>query len=151
MGRRGITVGWGSTRLSCRGCGGSCRGPRVLGPASRACRFTCFARWSERMKRRAHTLQPNFFSPVCVRLWRESSSERENRRPHRSHWHANGFSPAKRRLHRYQSFVKYTTYSTDVRNTLAANNTGGHVWSHATNHIIWHLQISAHKVTGSWF
>lgn len=54
----------------------------------------CLARWSERMKRRPHTLQPNFFSPVCVRLWRDSSSERENRRPHRSHWHANGFSPA---------------------------------------------------------
>lgn len=42
------------------------------------CRRACFVRWSLRMKRRSHMLQANFFSPVCVRRWRESSSERAN-------------------------------------------------------------------------
>lgn len=42
------------------------------------CRRACLVKWSLRMKRRSHTLQTNFFSPVCVRRWRESSSERAN-------------------------------------------------------------------------
>ena len=54
----------------------------------------CLVRWSERMKRRWQMGQPNFFSPVCVRLWRDSSSEREKRRSQPSQMHTNGFSPA---------------------------------------------------------
>jgi len=37
-----------------------------------------------------------FFSPVCVRLWRDNSSEREKRRSHPSQLQANGFSPEKK-------------------------------------------------------
>lgn len=58
------------------------------------CRRACLVKWSLRMKRRSHTVQTNFFSPVCVRRWRESSSERANRLSQPSQWQLNGFSPA---------------------------------------------------------
>lgn len=58
-----------------------------------AWRLTCFDRWSLRMNGFVQIWQMNFFSPVCVRLWRDSSSERENRRSQFSHLQMNGRSP----------------------------------------------------------
>lgn len=81
------------------------------------CVFTCFAKWSERMKRLLHTGQANLlngkhwesfvkiklrtkvylntdlFSPVWVLRWRWSSSERVKRLPQNSQLHTNGRSP----------------------------------------------------------
>lgn len=41
-------------------------------------RRACLVRWSLRVKRLVHRGQGNRFSPVCVRWWRASSSERAN-------------------------------------------------------------------------
>jgi hypothetical protein len=57
------------------------------------CVLTCFARWSERMKRLLHTGQAKRFSPVWVLRWRWSSSERVNRLPQKSQLQTNGLSP----------------------------------------------------------
>lgn len=57
-------------------------------------RRACLVRWSLRMKRLSQTGQTNFFSPVCVRRWRESSSERANFLSQPSQLQLNGFSPA---------------------------------------------------------
>lgn len=57
------------------------------------CLLMCLVRWSLLINLRSQIEQTNFFSPVCVRLWRESSSLRENCRPQPSHVHVNGFSP----------------------------------------------------------
>lgn len=65
------------------------------------CRRACLARWSLRMKRLWHMGQANFFSPVWVRRWRDSSSERANRRSQPSHLHLNGFSPEDREKYIY--------------------------------------------------
>ena len=46
-----------------------------------AWRLTCLLKWSLRMKRLSHTGQANLFSPVWVRKWRASSSERANLLP----------------------------------------------------------------------
>lgn len=64
------------------------------------CLRACFARWSLRMKRLRHTVQANLFSPVCVRRWRDSSSERANRLSQPSHLHLKGFSPMRRKKER---------------------------------------------------
>lgn len=56
-------------------------------------RRACLVRWSLRMKRRSHTTQTNFFSPVWVRRWRDSSSERANFLSQPSQWQLKGFSP----------------------------------------------------------
>lgn len=56
-------------------------------------RRACLVRWSLRMKRRSHTGHTNFFSPVCVRRWRESSSERANLLSQPSQLQLKGFSP----------------------------------------------------------
>lgn len=48
------------------------------------------------MKRRSHTGHANFFSPVCVRLWRESSSERANFLSQSSQLQLKGFSPERK-------------------------------------------------------
>lgn len=60
------------------------------------CRRACLARWSLRMKRLWHMGQANLFSPVWVRRWRDSSSERANCRSQPSHLHLKGFSPVAR-------------------------------------------------------
>lgn len=57
------------------------------------CLLTCLVKWSLLIKRRSHIEQTNFFSPVCVLLCRDSSSDRENCLSHPSHWQTNGFSP----------------------------------------------------------
>lgn len=57
------------------------------------CLRACLDRWSLRMKLLWHKWQINFFSPVCVRRWRDSSSERANRLSQPSHLHLKGFSP----------------------------------------------------------
>lgn len=57
------------------------------------CRRACLVRWSLRMKRRSHRGQANFFSPVCVRRCRDSSSERANLRSQPCQLQLNGFSP----------------------------------------------------------
>ena len=57
------------------------------------CVFTCLLRWSERMKRLLHVGHANLFSPVCVRRWRWSSSERVKRFPQNSQLQTNGRSP----------------------------------------------------------
>lgn len=56
-------------------------------------RRACLVRWSLRMNRRSHTGHTNFFSPVCVRRWRESSSERANLLSQPSQLQLKGFSP----------------------------------------------------------
>lgn len=56
-------------------------------------RRACLVRWSLRMNRRSHTGHTNFFSPVCVRRWRESSSDRANLLSQPSQLQLNGFSP----------------------------------------------------------
>ena len=53
----------------------------------------CKARWSEREKALSHSLQWKGLSPVCLRLWRVSSSDRANRQPQSSHSQMYGFSP----------------------------------------------------------
>lgn len=58
-------------------------------------RRRCLARWSLRIKRRWQTLQTNFLSPVCVRRWRERSSDLAKLLIHPCHPQTNGFSPAK--------------------------------------------------------
>uniref|UniRef100_A0A8W7PS49 Uncharacterized protein n=1 Tax=Anopheles coluzzii TaxID=1518534 RepID=A0A8W7PS49_ANOCL len=58
-----------------------------------SCVFTCFARWSLRMNFLLQIVHVNRFSPVCVRKWRCSSSERVNRLPQNSHLHWKGRSP----------------------------------------------------------
>lgn len=57
-------------------------------------RRACLVRWSLRMNRRSHTGQTNFFSPVCVRRCRDSSSERANLLSQPSQLQLNGFSPS---------------------------------------------------------
>lgn len=49
------------------------------------CLFICLLRWSLLMNRLEQTGHTNFFSPVCVRKWRDSSSEREKDLLHDSH------------------------------------------------------------------
>lgn len=58
-------------------------------------RRACLVRWSLRMNRRSHTGHTNFFSPVCVRRWRESSSDRANLLSQPSQLQLKGFSPKK--------------------------------------------------------
>ena len=41
-----------------------------------SCRLTCFSRWSDLTKGRLQVAHTNFFSPVCARLCRDSSSLR---------------------------------------------------------------------------
>lgn len=65
---------------------------RLLSAAK--CLLTCLVKWSLLINLRSHMLHTNFFSPVCVLLCRDNSSERENCRPHASHIQMNGFSPA---------------------------------------------------------
>lgn len=60
------------------------------------CRRACLAKWSLRMNRLRHMGQANLFSPVWVRRWRDSSSERANCRSQPSHLHLKGFSPVAR-------------------------------------------------------
>ena len=59
-----------------------------------SCVLECLDRWSERMNRLPHSGHAKRFSPVCVRRWRCSSSERVNDLPQKSHWQLNGRSPA---------------------------------------------------------
>ncbi|KAG9339371.1 hypothetical protein JZ751_023764 [Albula glossodonta] len=58
-------------------------------------RRVCLVRWSLRMKRLWHRGQAKRFSPVWVRRWRDSSSERAKRRSHPSQLQRKGFSPAR--------------------------------------------------------
>uniref|UniRef100_A0A8I3P0P9 MYG1 exonuclease n=1 Tax=Canis lupus familiaris TaxID=9615 RepID=A0A8I3P0P9_CANLF len=62
------------------------------GPGSPWVRW-CLLRWSLRVKRLEHSRQVNFFSRVCVRTWRSSSSERVKRLPQKSQLHTKGRSP----------------------------------------------------------
>ena len=50
------------------------------------------------MKRLSQTEQAKFFSPVCVRVCRTSSSDRANRFTQPLQLHANGFSPAEKEV-----------------------------------------------------
>lgn len=56
-------------------------------------RRACFVKWSLLMNRRLHIGQANFFSPVCVLRWRDSSSERANLLSQPFQLQLNGFSP----------------------------------------------------------
>ena len=58
-------------------------------------RFMWSDRWSDRAKLRSHSRQRKGLSPVCLRTWRVSSSERANSHWHVSYGHLYGFSPAK--------------------------------------------------------
>lgn len=60
-------------------------------------RRACLVRWSLRMNLLSHTGHTNFFSPVCVRRWRESSSDRANLLSQPSQLQLKGFSPKRRK------------------------------------------------------
>ena len=68
------------------------------------CLLTCFVKWSLLMNLRSQIEQTNFFSPVCVRLCRDNSSERENCLAHPSQVQTKGFSPEKRKSKFYLAF-----------------------------------------------
>ena len=70
-----------------------------------SCLISCFERWSDLTNRRPHTEQPNFFSPVWARRWRDNSSERAKRRPQSSTWHLYGRSPEQKRKIHLSSFI----------------------------------------------
>ena len=55
-------------------------------------------RWTDLMNLLWQTGQMKFFSPVCVRVWRASSSLRANRFPQPDQWQGNGRSPEGKRL-----------------------------------------------------
>lgn len=61
-------------------------------------RRLCLERWSLRMNFLLQIGQVKFFSPVCVRLCRDNSSDRANFLVHPSHIHWNGFSPAENNI-----------------------------------------------------
>lgn len=98
---RGLHPGWvdeGSYRPAAAGLGAGLgtgllarlQGSELLGEVLRApgrrrssgrkpgWRRACLVRWSLRVKRLVHSGQGKRFSPVCVRWWRASSSERAN-------------------------------------------------------------------------
>ena len=56
------------------------------------CVFTCLLRWSLLMNRLLHSGHMNRFSPVWVRRWRWSSSERVNLFPQNNQLQTNGRS-----------------------------------------------------------
>lgn len=56
-------------------------------------RRACLVRWSLRVKRLEQSGQGKRFSPVCVRWWRASSSERANFLSHPGQSQAKGRSP----------------------------------------------------------
>ena len=58
------------------------------------CVFRCFDKWSERVNRLPHSLQANLFSPVWVRRWRWSSSDRVKDLLQNSQLHTKGRNPA---------------------------------------------------------
>ncbi len=57
----------------------------------------CAERWSLRRKQRRHTVQGYGRSPVCLRMWRVSSSERAKLHSQSSHVHTKGRSPERLR------------------------------------------------------
>lgn len=59
------------------------------------CRRACLVKWSLLMKHFSHSGQLKRFSPVCVRQWRVSSSDRENFLLHSGQVHLKGRSPKK--------------------------------------------------------
>lgn len=61
------------------------------------CLRACLVRWSLLMKHLSHSGQVKRFSPVCVRTWRVSSSDRENFFTQSGHVHRNGLSPVHQR------------------------------------------------------
>lgn len=60
-------------------------------------RRACFVKWSLLMNRRSHIGQANFFSPVCVLRWRDSSSDRANLLSQPFQLQLNGFSPKRKK------------------------------------------------------
>lgn len=58
-----------------------------------SCVFTCLLKWSLRMNLFPHSGQPNLFSPVWVRRWRCSSSERVKLLPQNNQLQMKGRSP----------------------------------------------------------
>jgi len=91
-GPRGEGRGRGGPRVEDMGRGGlGATGVRPAATSLRRCLFMCLARWSERVKLCSHSEHLKFFSPVCVRLWRDSSSERANLRW--QNWQPKGRSP----------------------------------------------------------
>jgi hypothetical protein len=71
-------------------------------------RFGTDLRWSLRMNFLPQTGHVKFFSPVWVRVWRASSSERAKRFPHPVQPHGNGRSPAKIKQHNSTHFSIHT-------------------------------------------
>jgi hypothetical protein len=71
-------------------------------------RFGTDLRWSLRMNFLPQTGHVKFFSPVWVRVWRASSSERAKRFPHPVQPHGNGRSPAKIKQHNSTHFTIHT-------------------------------------------
>jgi hypothetical protein len=63
----------------------------------RVCVLTCLLRWSDRENCLEHASHWNGLSPVCDRMWRASSSDRENRQAQSFQSQPNGFSPVWRR------------------------------------------------------
>ena len=75
------------------------------------CRFSCLTKWSDLTNRLAQMEQANFFSPVCIRRWRESSSERANFLSQPSNGHEYGRSPEKIKKVKTLWFYYSTTFS----------------------------------------
>lgn len=73
------------------------RGPGRLSSSGRkpGWRRACLVRWSLRVKRLEQSGQGKRFSPVCVRWWRASSSERANFLSHPGQSQAKGRSPVR--------------------------------------------------------
>lgn len=57
------------------------------------------------------TGQEKFFSPVCVRVWRASSSDLANLFPHPPQLHGKGRSPGKRIKKVKQNYFTFYTHT----------------------------------------
>lgn len=70
-------------------------------PFSLHVRFIIYLRWSLRMNFLLHTGHTKFFSPVCVRVWRASSSDLANLLPQPLQLQGNGRSPEIKTITQY--------------------------------------------------
>lgn len=91
----GLGVGLPARLQGSESLGETLRAPGRRSSSGRkpGCRRACLVRWSLRVKRLVHRGQGNRFSPVCVRWWRASSSDRANFLSHPGQSQAKGRSP----------------------------------------------------------
>lgn len=96
----GLGVGLPAKLQGSESLGEALRAPGRRSSSGRkpGCRRACLVRWSLRVKRLVHRGQGNRFSPVCVRWWRASSSERANFLSQPGQSQAKGRSPGQERM-----------------------------------------------------